>query len=132
MSRVLESAVGTVSHHLARYEMVELAVLAAVRPPLRPLELMPRVERFVGIRLTPRRPVVLTSRRLLLPRTYSGDQDWIDVAMDRRQIRVIREWRTGRLIHLELATAFGQQTLTTTSEKDAESMARALGSPTRR
>jgi hypothetical protein len=132
MSRVLDSAVGTVSHHLARYEMVELAILAAVRPPLRLFEVMPRVERFVGMRMTPRRPIVLTTRRLLLPRSYSGEQDWVDVAMDRRQIRVIREWRTGKLIHLELATAFGQQTLSTTSEKDAEAMARALGSPTRR
>lgn len=124
--RRLDRAVESVSHHLDRFEMVELAVLATMRVPRRSA-LIPKIERFMGFSLVPRRAVVLTNRRLLLPRGYAEGDDWVDVSLDRRQVRVLKEEKFGRLASLNLTTALGPQVITTTSADDAARLQRALG-----
>lgn len=115
-----------VSHHLDRFEMVEMAVLATMRVPRRGA-LIPKIERFMGFSVVPRRPVVLTNRRLLLPRAYAEGDDWVDVSLDRRQVRVLNEQRYGRMASLDVTTALGPQVITTTSPDDAARLKRALG-----
>ena len=115
-----------VSHHLDRFEMVEMAVLATMRVPRR-TALIPKIERFMGFSLVPRRAVVLTNRRLLLPRAYAEGDDWVDVSLDRRQVRVLNEQTYGRLATLDVTTALGRQVITTTSVDDAARLKRALG-----
>ncbi len=122
----LDRAIETVSHHLDRFEMVELAVLATMRVPRRSA-LIPKLERFLGFSLVPRRVVVLTNRRLLLPRGYAEGDDWVDVSLDRRQVRVLKEQKFGRMASLDLTTALGRQVITTTSADDAARLKKALG-----
>jgi hypothetical protein len=124
--RRLDRAIEMVSHHLDRFEMVELAVLATMRVP-RGSALIPKIERFMGFSVTPRRPVVITNRRLLLPRSYQEGDDWVDVSLDRRQVRVLKEQTYGRLASLDITTALGRQVITTTSADDAARLKRALG-----
>ena len=125
-NRRLDRAVETVSHHLDRFEMVELAVLATMRVPRRSA-LLPKIERFMGFSLVPRRAVVLTNRRLLLPRAYAEGDDWVDVSLDRRQVRVLGEQSYGRMASLNITTALGPQVITTTSTDDVGRLKRALG-----
>jgi hypothetical protein len=124
--RRLDRAIEMVSHHLDRFEMVEMAVLATMRVPRRSA-LIPKIERFMGFSLVPRRPVVLTNRRLLLPRGYAEGDDWVDVSLDRRQVRVLKEQTYGRMASLDITTALGRQVITTTSADDAARLKRALG-----
>ena len=115
-----------VSHHLDRFEMVELAVLATMRVPRRGA-LIPKIERFMGFSVAPRRAVVLTNQRLLLPRSYEEGDDWVDVSLDRRQVRVLKEQQYGRLVSLDITTALGRQVVTTASGEDVARLKRALG-----
>jgi hypothetical protein len=124
--RRLDRAVELVSHHLDRFEMVELAVLATMRVP-RGSALLPKIERFMGFSMVPRRAVVLTNRRLLMPRPYAEGDDWVDVSLDRRQVRVLGEQTHGRIASLNITTALGPQVITTTSSDDAGRLKRALG-----
>jgi hypothetical protein len=126
-SRRLDRAVEMVSHHLDRFEMVEMAVLATMRVPHRGA-LIPKIERFMGFSLVPRRAVVITNRRVLLPRSYAEGDDWVDVSLDRRQVRVLTEQKYGRLSSLDVTTALGRQVITTSSADDAARLKRALGS----
>ena len=103
-----------------------LAVLATMRVPRRSA-LLPKIERFMGFSLAPRRALVITNRRVLLPRSYAEGDDWVDVSLDRRQVRVLKESKFGRLASLDVTTALGRQIITTSSEEDAARLKRALG-----
>ena len=122
----LDRAIAVVSAHLGRFEMIEMAVLATVRSPQQSAVLS-WVERFMGTTLAPRRPVVITNQRVLLPRAYAEGDDWVDVSLDRRQVRVVREEKYGRVATLDVTTALGRQVISTSSVEDAGRLHRALG-----
>jgi hypothetical protein len=126
-SRRLDRAIEMFTQHLDRFELVEMAVLATMRAPRRGA-VIPKIERFMGFSLVPRRAVVITNRRVLLPRAYAEGDDWVDVSLDRRQVRVLKEQKFGRMASLDVTTALGRQVITTSSDDDAARLKRALGS----
>ncbi len=132
MSERLDRGVVLVAGHLDPYERVELAVLASVRPPLRRLQVWPRLERFLGLMMSRRRVVVLTNQRVLVLRAREAAtaDDWFDVQLDRRRVRadVVREYGNG-LFTVKLMTSVRTQTAAFRRKEDALVLARALGAP---
>ena len=132
VSERLDRGVVLMADHLDPYERVELAVLASVRPPLRRLQLRPRLERFLGVLMSRRRVIVLTNQRLLILRAGEAAtaDDWFDVQLDRRRVRadVVRE-HGGALFTVKLMTSVRTQTAAFKRKEDAIVLARALGAP---
>jgi hypothetical protein len=132
VSERLDRGIALVAGHLDPYERVELALLAAVRPPLRRLQLWPRLERFLGVLMSRRRVMVLTNQRLLVLRAREAAtaDDWFDVQLDRRRVRadVVREHGSA-LFTVKLMTSVRTQTAAFKRREDAVALARALGAP---
>jgi hypothetical protein len=132
VSERLNRGVVLVAGHLDPYERVELALLASVRPPLRRLQVWPRLERFLGFMMSRRRVVVLTNQRVLVLRAREAAtaDDWFDVQLDRRRVRadMVREYGSG-LFTVKLMTSVRTQTAAFRRKEDAVVLARALGAP---
>lgn len=88
-----------------------------------------RAERFIGHRLGASRWVLLTTSRLLVVAPFPRENDWFDLAADRRDVTARGEPRQlASLVLVDLAIPAGRQTLRlpAVSAGEAARLVRAL------
>jgi hypothetical protein len=118
---------------LDRGEFTEVLLRGVLRDPEGVGRLTALAERFLGQVLTGRRWILLTNKRLLLLRARKAssynENEWFDVAFDRRGIRPGAPITTGRMVVLPLTTNKGLRTVLVPdrSYKESLRLARALG-----
>jgi hypothetical protein len=109
-------------------EFTEVVLRGRLTDAAGPGRLTAKAERFVGRRLGTSRWVLLTTRRLLVLAPFPREDDWFDVAFDRRQVSASTGVKRGDLITVDVLTPRGHQTLRVAAGLRAEAgrLVRAL------